>query len=61
MKYKSKQWMINNGYSLPLMKDLDNAILQVKFKDLFELMELYALQHQLSEFKKEIDKIFRTQ
>lgn len=58
---KVERWMKDNGYLLPGKDDLEDSIVEMKFGELFELMELYALQHHLNEFKAEIDKIFRQQ
>jgi hypothetical protein len=33
-----KEWMQEHGYKLPEVKDLENQKLEIKFKDLFELI-----------------------
>lgn len=58
---KAKQWLIANDYINPDYKDFDNCIVEMKFKELYEIIELYALQHQLAEYKEEINKIFKQQ
>ncbi len=49
--------MLKNGHMDRDMIPLPDDTVEMRFKELYEMMEMYALDHQLAEFKDEVTKL----